>query len=275
MATVLVIARPNLDRVWRLSAPLVVGGRNAYEHIEERYGGGGFYTGSALIALGHHVRLMATLADDAKGRAFRGDLHRAGFDVANVRMVPGQTIPVDVMIDPLGERTIFACASVEHASVADFPLDNVEAVYVNARRVEPRLMQSAMARGLVVAQAPLELEQLRPCHYLVASRSDLAPARTLAPLDQARAVAGDGLLAYIVTDGARPTHIYSAAGETIIPAQTLSRSADSVGAGDVFCAGLIDALIRGLSIDNAVAFGGAHAAGFLSNRENPFDVTVI
>ncbi|SFK59602.1 hypothetical protein [Methylocapsa palsarum] len=177
MATVLVVTRPNLDRVWRLSTPLKTGARSSYERVNFRYGGGGFYAGSALIALRHHVRLAATLADDAQGRAFRSDLIKAGFDVENVRMVAGRTIPVEVLIDPSGERTIIGSASAEHAIVAHIPLDGVDALYVNVRHIEPGLMKAAADRCLVVAQAPLEADELRPCHVLVASRSDLTPAQ--------------------------------------------------------------------------------------------------
>ena len=72
MAAVLVVARPNIDRVWRLSAPLKPGARVSYERIDMRYGGAG------LIAPKHEVRLAATLADDAKGRAFHADPSRRG-----------------------------------------------------------------------------------------------------------------------------------------------------------------------------------------------------
>jgi sugar/nucleoside kinase (ribokinase family) len=256
--------------VWRLSSPLTAGGRNSYERVEERYGGGGFYTGTALIALKHHVRLMATLADDAKGRLFRGDLARAGFDVTKIRMVPGETIPVEVMVDPLGERTIISSASVEHAVIHDFALDGVDVVYVNARRVDPRPMQAAMERCLVVAQAPLESEQRRPCHFLVASHSDEKASQIADPLAYAQSVAGDGLMAYIVTNGALPTRIYSAAGEAILPACAITGIEDSSGAGDVFCAGLIDALVGERSVTEAVQAASAHAARFLKDRGRLF-----
>ncbi len=93
MATVLIIARLNIDRVWRLTAPLVAGGRNSYKSIDERYGGGGFYTGIALVTLKHRVRLAATIADDPKGRRFRSDPIKFGFDVECVKMVADLEAP--------------------------------------------------------------------------------------------------------------------------------------------------------------------------------------
>ncbi|SFK81692.1 PfkB family carbohydrate kinase [Methylocapsa palsarum] len=273
MADVLVVARPNLDRVWRLASPLAPGGRSSYERVEDRYGGGGFFTGAALIALGHRVRLVATLADDAQGRAFRDDLIKMGFDLENVKMVAGRTIPVEVLIDPSGERTIIVSALAEHAPVAALPPAAADVVYVNARRLEPRVMEAAMKRSLVVAQAPLEPDQRRPCHVLVASRSDLTAAQLADPSAFSRAVAGEAMEAFVLTDGALPVRIFSAAGEVGIPVAPVAPIEDSSGAGDVFCAGLIDALIRRQSIADSVRFGGDRAARFLIDRTNLFEAS--
>jgi ribokinase len=273
MADVLVVARPNVDRVWRLSAPLAPGGRNSCERVDDRYGGGGFYTGAALIALKHRVRLVATLAGDAKGQAFRDDLIRMGFDVDYVTMISGRTIPVEVLVDPTGERTIVVSASAEHTIVMNLPLEKADVVYVNARRVEATQMENAMKRSLIVAQAPLEPEERRPCHVLVASGSDLTAAQLDDPFAFARAVAGEAVGAFILTDGARPVRIFSVDGEARVPACPVPAIEDSSGAGDVFCAGLIDALIRGEPITDSVRFGGAYAARFLSDRAKLFDVS--
>ncbi len=275
MATILTIARANIDRVWHLTAPLVAGGRNSYKSIDERYGGGGFYTGIALVTLKHRVRLAATIADDPKGRRFRSDLIKFGFDVEYVKMVAGQMKPVEVLVDPWGERTIIAPATVEHGIVADLPLDDIDVVYVNARRVEPRLMEAATERSLVVAQAPLEPGERRPCHFLIASHSDLSPAQKADPLSFAQTAAGDALRAYIVTDGARPVRIYSADGDGTIPVCPLSQIDDSSGAGDVFCAGLIDALTRGLSICDSTLFASFLATRFLADRARLFDASLV
>ena len=274
MASILVIARPNLDRAWRLEAPLVPGARIAFGRVDERYGGSGFFTGSALIALGHRVLLAGTLADDERGRAYRCDLIRAGFDVANVTMARGPTVPVEVLIEPSGERTILSAASVEHAVVADVPLEGVDLVYVNARRVDPRLMEAATRHSLVVAQAPLQAGERRACHVLIGSRGDLPTAQAANSFSFAQIVAGDQLRAYIVTDGARPVRIYGADSEATVPVPPVSTIADSSGAGDVFAAGIVDATIRGLPIVDAVRFGSALAARFLTDRNALFDASL-
>lgn len=273
MASILLIARANLDRTWRLDAPLAPGARISYHCVDEGYGGGGFFTGSALIALEHRVRLAATLADDERGRAYRSDLIKAGFEVKNVTMAPGRTVPVEVLVDPSGERTILTAAAVEHAVVADVPLEDADLVYVNARRVDPRLMEAAAQRGLVVAQAPLEAGERRACHILIRSRSDPSAAQEADSFSFARSVAGDRLRAYIVTDGARPVRIYGADGKTTVPVPPVAAIADSSGAGDVFAAGIVDATIRGLSSVDAVRFGSALAARFLAARTALFDTS--
>jgi ribokinase len=68
VARILILGSVNLDRVWRLEAPLRAGGRTGYREVDARVGGGGFNTGCALIALGHDVAIAASLAGDGGGR---------------------------------------------------------------------------------------------------------------------------------------------------------------------------------------------------------------
>ena len=266
MATVLVAARCNLDRVWHLASPLRPGGRVSFTGETERYGGGGTYTGSALAALGHDVRLVGPLADDDRGRRYRADLIAHGFDPSALTPVHGPTIPTEVLLDPAGERTILAAAGVEHAPVETLDLAGVDLLYVNARRVVPGLLAAAMARCPVIAQVPLQPGELRPCHWLVGSMSDLEPMLSGDPFAFGRRFAGDSLEALIVTAGPGPVRIWTADGHWSEAPPILDHIPDSSGAGDVFAGALADTRLRGLPVRQAVAAASAHAVRFLANR---------
>jgi sugar/nucleoside kinase (ribokinase family) len=266
MAVVLVAARCNLDRVWRLAMPLKPGGRHSYRSVEERYGGGGTYTGSALAALGHSVRLAGTLADDDRGRRYRADLSARGFDVSALRPVPGATVPMEILLDPLGERTIVAPVAVEHAPLATLDLDGVDLLYVNVRRVAPGLLEAAADRLPVIAQVPLEAGEQRSCHWLVGSASDLSEKLGADPFGFGRAIAGDRLEALVVTGGPAPVRVWTAEGGMQVAPAALPAVPDSSGAGDVFAGALADGRLRGLPVREAVAAACDFAVRFLADR---------
>jgi sugar/nucleoside kinase (ribokinase family) len=266
MATVLVAARCNLDRVWRLAMPLRPGTRHSYSSVEERAGGGGTYTGSALRTLGHAVRLAGTLADDDCGCRYRDALIAHGFDVAGLRAVHGSTIPMEILLDPLGERTIVAPAAVEHGPLAALDVAGADLVYANVRRVAPGLLEEIAAHRPVIAQVPLEAGERRACHWLVGSASDLAARLGDDPFGFARAIAGDRLEALVVTAGPDPVRIWTRTGTASVTPPTLASIADSSGAGDVFAGALADARLRGLGAEEAVAAANAFAVRFLADR---------
>lgn len=155
MATVLVVGSVNVDRIWHLATPVRAGGRLTCTGRETRLGGGGFNTGAALLALGHSVRLVATLADDADGRACHAALERRGFDMRHVGLVAGRTEPLDILVEPSGERTIIAPVAAERRPLDVLPAAGVDLVYVNRRRVDPAAMADLLLRLSIVAQLPL------------------------------------------------------------------------------------------------------------------------
>lgn len=267
VAVVLVAARCNLDRVWHLEGVLRRGGRTPIRDRVLRYGGGGTTTGRALLSLGNTVRLHGTLADDALGRRYRDDLAAEGFVTDGLRLVPGATRLVEILVEPGGERTILSAASVEHAPLTEVPTDGVDAVYVNVRRADPAVLERAARSCLVVSQVPLEPGERRPSHVLIASRSDWPPEGLSDPWPAARTIGGPDLRALVVTAGTNPTEIWTATGRVAVDVEPLPVAPpDTTGAGDAFAGALVDALARDRSVADAVAAGSAQAARFLMNR---------
>ena len=120
-----------------------------------------------------------------------------------------------------------------------------------------------LRRTLVVAQLP-KSHDARPCHVLITSRSDLdthvlssnkvTNISDIAPFQYARAIAGDCLEYFIVTDGEHGATVYTAAGQDYVAAQTVD-VVDTTGAGDAYAAGVIHGLLANLSISEAMAVG--------------------
>ncbi|MGE0718815.1 MAG: PfkB family carbohydrate kinase [Alphaproteobacteria bacterium] len=269
MAVIAVAANAHLDRVWRLAAPLRVGGRNVRTAVETRLGGGGFNTGSVLLALGHRVRLVATLADDAAGHARHAALAARGFDVDHVTMVSGETVPLEILLDPAGDRTIVSPADQPPAPTA-LPMAGVDLAYVNLRSAPgaPDVVRAHAAR--IVAQLPLRPGERRPARILIASRSDMGDDDT-AIMAHARASAGDAVEAVVVTAGAGPITVLSAGPPRRIPVEPLADATDTTGAGDFLAAGLLDGLAGGATIADAAAHGAEIARRVLADRSRFVD----
>ncbi|MCB8840160.1 carbohydrate kinase family protein [Aurantimonas sp. VKM B-3413] len=267
MAHVLVIGSANVDRIWRLDEPITVGGRFTYREMQTRCGGGGFNTAASLVALGHTVTLCTRLCDDALGRATLETLRAFGIGTEAVRWETGSTRPLQILVEPSGNRTIAAPVAAESHTLAELPPVAANIAYVNVRRADPALLTELCSRMPVVAQMPLERGQRRPSHVLIGAASDHAVVSREAFVE-ARRIAGDGLSSFILTGGAGAVRLWSEGGETRIPVPPLPRApADTTGAGDAFVAGLIDAQLTGASPVDAVGPANAIAARYLTDRD--------
>lgn len=275
MAHVLVVGSVNVDRVWRLDAPLRTGGRLSRGEVTLRPGGGGFNTGAALLALGHRVTLAAALSTDAAGDACRDRLEAMGFDLAHMRATGEPTVPLDILVDPGGERTIIAPATTESRRLAALPPIAVDMAYVNVRRAAAGVLEGLAARTPVVAQVPLERSERRPAQVLIASASDHALFAGADAFRHARALGGPELGALVLTDGAGPVQLCEAGGRTAIAVPPLTAPADTTGAGDAFAAGFIDGWLQGGTAGAAVRRGIGIAARRLAEGSVPAPLDLV
>lgn len=266
MTHVLVIGSVNIDRVWFLDAPLIAGRRLTCHRIETRCGGGGFNTGATLLALGHRVTLVSTLADDETGRVCFDILRRHGFEIGEIRFEGRGMRPLDILVDPVGERTIISPASSERRIVTELPTVPADFAYISVRRADPAPLVALAARMPVVAQVPLELGQQRPAHVLIAAASDQVVS-IIDPFADARRIGGPLLQTLLLTDGAGPVQVWREDRMQSVPVPPISVQKDTTGAGDAFAAGYIDAFARGLPPTESARSGNATAARFLSDRD--------
>lgn len=267
MADFLVIGALALDRPVWLENALERGGRVAGRSLEAslgpRLGGGGANAGVALMKAGHTVRLASLVASDAGGDQAIALARAAGLDVALVGRRPGESRTTLILIEPDGERLVLGL-DLDRARLvlpplpapADHPGVRPDGVYVRAAFPGADAW-AAHSRGPVVVHWPAP-NYAGPADVVVCSADDLEPDVLAAPFEAARAVFSPRLSAIVVTHGAAGASAYSAGSPTTVRPPPV-HVVDATGAGDVFAAGLLEALSAGASmtqaLDQACAWG--------------------
>jgi sugar/nucleoside kinase (ribokinase family) len=262
MARIMVVASANVDRIWWLDRQLVPGGRLLCRSVEKRYGGGGFNTGSALLALGHEVVLVTSLCDDEEGRAYLQALGDRGFITDFIRLVPGRTTPAEILIEPDGERTIIGHGGARKPGIDALPPVDASLVYLNTKSLGPKAIRHLNDCAFVISQFPLSGDR-RPADVMIGSRSDMTgPPET--DWQAAADVAGARLRTFVVTNGREPVEIVDGHARIRVEIPEPLPVRDATGAGDFFAAGYIDAVVGGLDPQQAALAGCRVAASWLS-----------
>lgn len=269
MQPLLVIGALALDRPIRLGGPLRSGGRLRAQSLggalEGRLGGGAANAGCALKAAGHAVQVASIVADDADGRQVRALAQATGLDLAFVRARPGVSARTLVLIEPSGERTIIGLDVVLPTDPPALdpppqPLDQPPGgVFV-------RSSFGGAADWARLSKGPVILHWPSPGYdgeadVVVASADDLAEAPAGGPFATAAAARlGERLGWIVVTHGAAGAVAHGRDGARIAAQPPPVTVRDATGAGDVFAAGLLDALAAGAPMDMALAHACAWGA---------------
>jgi len=262
VAELVVIGALALDRPVRLNGSPAPGARLVGQSLggmlAGRLGGGGANAGVALIRAGHRVRLAAAIAEDADADFALGQARAAGLDTRLVVRWPGVSRTTLILIDPGGERLVLG---LDASIVARPPIaaptieDHPDGLYVRA----PYPGAEAWARaclGPVLAHWPCG-GFAGPCDVLVASADDCDDATLADPFAAGRGQVGARLAWMVMTHGAREV-VAHGEGVTIRATPPSAEPVDATGAGDVFAAGLLDALVGGAGMDAALV----HACGW-------------
>lgn len=262
MSRLLLLAHLNCDHVLTLSDPLKAGSRPHYRDHGRRLGGGAANTGLGLVWAGHEVMVATRLGRDDVGDWLLAQAQAIGLDCHWVQRCDEPAGEVLLLVDSQGERTILRQPRDEQP-MSPLPQRGFDCLYVNhpGMDVVP-YMQSLLAETLVVAQYPKGGAWQRPCHVMIASHSDLAASGNL--WQHARDLAGESLLWLVLTEGRDGALAIRRDGETVRVAAEPVEVVDSTGAGDAFAAGLLDGLMRGIpmaqALQEAVSWGALAVA---------------
>jgi len=266
MSRILIVGTLAWDRPIWLEASVARGGRlrgrTLAGALEGRLGGGGANAGAPLVASGHDVAVMSLVSDEGDGPLIMAAAAAAGIDlsaVARTRGHGGQTL---LLIDPGGERIVLGLDSQWRHDVDSRDLSALALAAQRARAFKPHALyvrsllpgaadlMNAIA-GPVVVHWPTSPDVLANAPILVGSADDLPPGASQHPFAAARSSGAASLRACIITQGAGPV-IIGLEAERIEVAPPPAVPKDTTGAGDIFAAGLVDALCEGAGLRDAV-----------------------
>ncbi|WP_040571682.1 PfkB family carbohydrate kinase [Shewanella benthica] len=259
MANILLIANLNCDRILQLDKPLQTGGRFHYQDGGQRLGGGGANTGLGLVWAHHRVALVSQVGRDKIGDWLLAEASTQGIDCHLIQRHDEASNEMLLVMTPDGERTIIR----PQRPIFELPAPPVwsqwDAVYFNSSAEGVvSWAKTALNHSLVFAQLAKD-DRLRPCHILIASKTDMAERSDLTPWKYGLSIAGDSLKYFIVTDGGDGAILYSGNDSTHVAAMT-SNVVDTTGAGDAYASGLIHGMTTGLTIIDAMKEGAQWAA---------------
>jgi len=235
---------------------------------EQRRGGNCTNTLVVLSQLGHRCAWGGVLADEPDGRHIRGDLERHGIDLGAVRNLDHGKVPTSYITlnRHNGSRTIVHYRDLPEYGLEDFAhieLHDYDWLHFEGRNVAETRRMMERAKTLV-PNTPLsvEIEKPRPdierlfahadvllfSRHYVRSRSDSDPQRFLSAIARedhsaVRLLAWGEKGAYGMDRDGRQFHS---------PAYPPPQLIDTIGAGDTFNAGIIDALLGGCSLEAAL-----------------------
>src|SRR5579859_954553 len=280
---IVVVGSINLDLVCtgkRIPAP---GETLTGERFQTFHGGKGANQAVAVARLGHPVSMIGKVGEDDFGIRLRRGLSEAGAGVKGVSVAKGESSGVALIsVDAKGQNSITVVAGANGRALPpdleknlsllrsasmiltqlEIPMETVEYLCTLARRLEiPVMLDPAPAR-------PISRKVLRNVAYLTPNETEACALCGLSPLELtpenvapiAEQLLSRGPSNVVVKMGRRGAYVAGADGTPrMVPAFKV-KAVDSTAAGDAFNAGLAVALVRGMSLLDAVRYGSATGA---------------
>ncbi|MDQ0617379.1 ribokinase [Arthrobacter globiformis] len=233
--------------------------------LQQQPGGKGANQAVAAARLGRSARMIGAVGDDAQGRLMLESLSAAGVDTDDVAVLDGDaTGTALIVVDRDGENQIVVCPGAN----SQFSLERVsfapdEAVLCQLEVGLPVVLEAARKSSgfFVLNAAPamdLPAELLERCDLVIVNETEyeLIPALATAKL-------------VAVTYGKDGSAMFEHGRKVAEAPAVATVVANTIGAGDAFCAALVLALRDGLSYERALAVAnavGADAVGDPSSQ---------
>jgi ribokinase len=265
LPAVTVVGSINLDIIATADRLPAAGETIGGGSLHQQPGGKGANQAVAAARLGAGARIVGAVGDDASGRLMLESLSGAGVDTADVAVLDGDaTGTALIVVDRDGENQIVVCPGAN----ARFSLEGMEfgpdeTVLCQLEVGLPVVLEAARrsAGFFVLNAAPamdLPAELLERCDLVIVNETDYALIPALAEAMLVAVTYG--------TDGSAMFEHGRRVAEAPASAVTV---ANTIGAGDAFCAALVLALRAGLDYGQALAVAnavGADAVGDPSSQ---------
>ncbi|MFE4541573.1 ribokinase [Arthrobacter sp. NPDC056727] len=239
--------------------------------LSQQPGGKGANQAVAAARLGGRARMIGAVGDDAQGRLMLEALSFAGVDTTDVSVLDGDpTGTALIVVDRDGENQIVVCPGANSAfSLEGVSFDPDETVLCQLEvGLDVVLEASRKAAGFFVLNAApameLPAELLGRCDLVIVNETEYELIPELA---------GAKLVA--VTYGKDGSAMFEH-GRKVAAAPSVAVSvANTVGAGDAFCAALVLALRSGLDYTRALAVANAVGADAVGDPSSQPDLAQL
>lgn len=252
LPAVTVVGSINLDLIATAERLPTAGETIGGAVLSEQPGGKGANQAAAAARLGGSARMIGAVGSDVQGQRMLSALSTARVDIADVAVLPEPTGTALIVVDGDGENQIVVCPGAN----LNLSLDRVEfgpeeTVLCQLEVGLPVVLEAAQRHSgyFVLNAAPamdLPAELLERCDLVIVNESeyDLIPA-----LAEARLVA--------VTYGGDGSAMFEHGRKVAEAPSAAVAVANTIGAGDAFCAALVLALRQGLDYARALAVANA------------------
>jgi ribokinase len=264
LPAVTVVGSINLDLIATAERLPTAGETIGGAVLHQQPGGKGANQAAAAARLGGSARMVGAVGKDASGQRMLDALAAAGVDTSDVAVLPEPTGTALIVVDRDGENQIVVCPGANsHLSLDGVEFGPEEAVLCQLEVGLPVVQEAARkASGFFVLNAApamgLPAELLDRCDLVIVNESEYALIPALA---EAKLVA--------VTYGKDGSAMFEH-GRKVAEAPAVAVTvANTIGAGDAFCAALVLALKSGFDYRHALAVAnavGADAVGDPSSQ---------
>lgn len=254
-------------------------------------GGSAANTAVGAAMLGAKAGFVGKVRDDELGRLFSHDLRAVGvaFDTPPATEGPA-TARSFVLVTPDGERTmntyLGACTGLGPADIAEETVASAAIVYVEGYLWDAPAAKDAIRRAIAAVHRagnkvaltlsdPFCVDRYRDefrallrdgsLDILFANAHELISLYQTADLDTALAALREEKALGIVTRSAEGALVVARDGTEAVPAFPVEQVVDTTGAGDLFAAGFLAGLARGLDGRDCARLGGLAAAEVISH----------
>ncbi|MGD8569493.1 MAG: PfkB family carbohydrate kinase [Gammaproteobacteria bacterium] len=240
-----------------------------------RRGGNTANTLVVLSQLGHHCHWLGTLAEDLNSQVIRDDFARYNIDFSASEMIAQGSTPTSYITlnQRNGSRTIVHYRDLPELSaptIRQMPLERMQWIHFEGRNEDnTRRMLDYVKQRLPRVPVSIEIEKPRQrldrlypgadvyfFSRAFARAQNFADAASL--LQHYRDLIPDPLL--ICTWGDKGAYALEANELLHAPALPVAKVVDTIGAGDTFNAGFIDARLQGHNMQSALQAACALAA---------------